>query len=87
MKRKVKQKTKSVGSYEAKTHLPQLLDMVEEGQAVTITRRSREVARLVPTTDPTAKQAVFSQIRTLRSQIKMDREMSARALIDAGRRI
>lgn len=87
MKRKVNPKPKSVGSYEAKTHLPRLLDLVEEGQAVTITRRSREVARLVPTTDPTAKQAVFSQIRALRSQIARDRPITARELIDAGRRI
>ena len=87
MNRKVKPKTKSVGSYEAKTPLPQLLDMVEEGQAVTITRRSRKVARLVPATDPAATQKVFSQIRALRSQIERDRSITARELVDAGRRI
>jgi prevent-host-death family protein len=37
-----------VGSYEAKTHLPELLDHVERGETVVITRRGRPAARLVP---------------------------------------
>jgi prevent-host-death family protein len=41
-------RTRSVGAYEAKTHLADLLDDVERGIAVTITRRGRAVARLVP---------------------------------------
>lgn len=39
---------KQVGVYEAKTKLPSLLDDVERGQSVTITRHGRPVARLVP---------------------------------------
>ena len=39
---------KKVGVYEAKTHLPSLLDEVERGDTVTITRHGRPVARLVP---------------------------------------
>lgn len=38
----------SVESYEAKTHLPRLLSRVEEGETITITRRGRPIARLVP---------------------------------------
>lgn len=38
----------SVGAYEAKTHLPQLLERVENGEEITITRHGRPVARLVP---------------------------------------
>ena len=37
-----------VGSYEAKTHLPQLLDRVARGESLTITRHGRAVAHLVP---------------------------------------
>lgn len=37
----------SVGAYEAKTHLPRLLDEVEQGRSVTITRHGRPVARLI----------------------------------------
>ena len=38
----------SVGAYEAKTHLPRLLDRVAQGESLTITRHGRPVARLIP---------------------------------------
>lgn len=37
----------TVGSFEAKTKLAELLDKVEDGEVVTITRRGVPVARLV----------------------------------------
>ena len=37
-----------VGAYEAKTHLPRLLDEVERGESITITKHGRAIARLVP---------------------------------------
>ncbi len=39
---------KQVGVYDAKTHLARLLDEVERGETVTITRHGRPVAKLVP---------------------------------------
>jgi prevent-host-death family protein len=39
--------TLTVGSFEAKTKLAELLDKVEAGESVTITRRGKAVARLV----------------------------------------
>jgi len=39
---------KTVGAFEAKTHLSRLLDKVEKGEKITITRRGAPVARLVP---------------------------------------
>jgi prevent-host-death family protein len=38
----------TVGSFEAKTKLAELLDKVEAGETITITRRGKAVARLVP---------------------------------------
>lgn len=38
----------TVGAFEAKTHLSALLDRVERGEEVTITRRGQPVAKLVP---------------------------------------
>ncbi|MEE9282198.1 MAG: type II toxin-antitoxin system prevent-host-death family antitoxin [Myxococcota bacterium] len=38
----------SVGAYQAKTHLPELLDRVEKGERIVITRRGVPVAVLVP---------------------------------------
>lgn len=40
--------TKSVGVHEAKTHLSRLLELVQRGEEVVITRRGEDVARLVP---------------------------------------
>jgi prevent-host-death family protein len=37
-----------VGAFEAKTHLSSLLDRVERGEEIVITKHGRPVARLVP---------------------------------------
>ena len=39
---------KTVGAFEAKTHLSRLLDKVEKGEKITITRHGAPVAQLVP---------------------------------------
>jgi prevent-host-death family protein len=39
---------REIQASEAKTHLPQLLDAVERGETIIITRHGRSVARLVP---------------------------------------
>ncbi len=38
----------TVGAFEAKTHLSSLLQQVELGEEVTITKHGRPIARLVP---------------------------------------
>ena len=38
----------TVGAFEAKTKLSELLNRVEEGEEVVVTRRGRPIARLVP---------------------------------------
>ena len=37
-----------IGAYEAKTHLPALLQRVERGEQFIITKHGRAIARLVP---------------------------------------
>ena len=39
---------REIGAFEAKNKLGQLLDLVEQGEEITITRHGKEVARLVP---------------------------------------
>lgn len=39
---------RQVQASEAKTHLPQLLDEVEHGETIIITRHGRAIARIVP---------------------------------------
>ncbi len=40
-----------IGAYEAKTHLPKLLERVEKGERFVITRHGRPVAELTPIAD------------------------------------
>lgn len=59
---------REIQASEAKTHLPQLLDDVERGETILITRHGRPIARLVPEAD--RRQAEINQavanIRTMR---------------------
>ena len=42
---------RTVGAYEAKTHLPRLLDEVEKGERITITKHGRPVVDPGPARD------------------------------------
>src|ERR1035441_5394466 len=42
---------REIQASEAKTHLPQLLDDVERGETLIITRHGRRIARMVPEVD------------------------------------
>ena len=39
---------REIQASEAKTHLPQLLDEIERGESIIITRHGRRIARLIP---------------------------------------
>ncbi len=64
----------TVGAFEAKTHLSALLDRVERGEEVTITRHGRPVARLVPAheTDPVAAAATIGRIASRRAALQQE---------------
>jgi prevent-host-death family protein len=78
---------KTVGAFEAKTHLSELLDLVAEGERVTITRRGTPVAMLVPVADRpalTPGEAVAT-LHHLRKGVTLG-GLRLRDLIDEGRR-
>ena len=55
-----------IGAFEAKNTLGTLLDRVEQGEEIVITRHGKAVARLVPNTrrvDQSQAQAAFDRIR------------------------
>ena len=77
-----------VGSYEAKTHFSELLERVEAGEELTITRHGTPVAHLVPVRQkPTAQQrrTAIDAIRKLAATNKL-RGLKIRDLIAEGRR-
>jgi prevent-host-death family protein len=59
-----------VGAFEAKTHFAQLLQRVEHGEEITITRRGRAVARLVPAAAKPDADAVMATFRRLRERAR-----------------
>jgi prevent-host-death family protein len=59
-----------VGAFEAKTHFAQLLQRVERGEEVTITRRGKAIARLVPAVASPDREAVLATFRRLRDRAR-----------------
>ena len=81
----------TVGSYEAKTHLPQLLERVEHGETITITRHGKPVARLVPAVAGTPRPDVAATIAAMvqfqeQEGPTLGGKITIRDLIDEGRR-
>jgi prevent-host-death family protein len=77
---------KTVGSFEAKTHLPSLLDHVALGEKIVITRRGIPVALLMPYKD--ASPPVDETIETLlkfRKKLHL-KGLSIRDMKEEGRR-
>ena len=62
-----------IGAYEAKTHLPKLLERVQKGERFVITRHGRPVAELTPVAD---RDAV--RIRLAVVELRNIRKMLAR---------
>ena len=81
----------TVGSYEAKTHLPQLLERVEQGETFTITRHGKPIARLSPAApsleQPTINEAIAAMIRFQDEEAPtLGGKLSIRGLINEDRR-
>jgi prevent-host-death family protein len=77
----------SVGAYDAKTHLPKLLERVAQGESITITKHGVPVAVLQPY-DPEKNVDLESVIRALRQfrEEKRLADLSIREMIEEGRR-
>ena len=60
-----------IGAYDAKTHLPKLLERVEKGERFVITRHGRPVAELVPVAhrDKLAIARALKDVRALRTRL------------------
>lgn len=77
---------RTVGSYEAKTHLSRLLHEVAGGKTITITKHGQAVAKLVParTTAKASPAQVIRELRAFRQGVSLD-GLSLREMIEEGR--
>ena len=78
----------TVGAYEAKTHLSDLLERVQAGEEITITRHGAPVAKLVPVkkeVKPEERVAAIDRIQKLASGLSLG-GLKVKDLIKEGRR-
>ena len=79
---------REIQASEAKVHLPQLLDDVERGETLIITRHGRPIARIVPESDRRQQEidkalAAIRDLRKRTGRIAVTELLSAR---DEGRK-
>jgi prevent-host-death family protein len=79
---------REIQASEAKTHLPRLLDDVERGETVVITRHGRPIARLVPERDEQREDVrrAIEEIKAARKGVGKVTVEDILAMRDEGRR-
>jgi prevent-host-death family protein len=78
----------TVGAYEAKRHFSELLERVEAGEEVTITKHGSPLAKLVPVKKEASEEeriAAIDRIQRLSSGLSLG-ELRIKGLIREGRR-
>lgn len=77
----------TVGSYEAKTHFAELLDRVEKGERIVITRHGHPVAEMIPTNSTHAmdRHTAVEEMLKFSKGIKLG-GLSIKEMIEEGRR-
>ena len=76
-----------LGAYEAKTHLPKLLERVQKGERFIITKHGHPVAELRPiSTHPRERrQAIIERMKKFQASHSLGK-VTIRELIDEGRK-
>jgi len=79
---------REIQASEAKVHLPQLLDDVERGETLIITRHGRRIARIVPEVDRRQQEIdnALAGIRDLRKRTGRITQLELLSARDEGRR-
>jgi prevent-host-death family protein len=79
----------TVGIFEAKNRLSELVERAARGEEIVITRRGEQVARLMPPRTPDSlgqARTLAARIRTSRAGQALGGTVSIRDLIEEGRR-
>ncbi len=77
-----------VGAHDAKTNLARLLDRVEQGASIVITRHGTPIARLVPYVEPIDRDRVreaIEGIRRIAAKQTLGPDLTVEDLINEGR--
>lgn len=76
---------RTVGLFEAKQKLSELVERAREGEKIGITRHGELTAVLVPVASETDLKDIFKDIDKIRKRAKLDRGVNVRDLIEEGR--
>jgi prevent-host-death family protein len=82
----------TVGAYEAKTKLPELLERAASGEVITITKHDQPMAKLIPASRPSHAEigALFEQMDEIRKHSVLNppgrKKLSIKQLIEEGRK-
>lgn len=78
---------RTVGLFEAKQKLSELVERASEGEQIGITRRGKLAAVIVPALPELSIEEAFAQIDRIRSKVKpLPKGMTIKDLIEEGRR-
>lgn len=77
---------RTVGLFEAKQKLSELVERAGEGERIGITRRGKLAALIVPAAAEVDLEMVFDKIERIRKSAKPHRGLSAKQMIEEGRR-
>jgi prevent-host-death family protein len=78
---------RTVGLFEAKQKLSELVERASEGEQIGITRRGKLAAVIVPARPELSMEEAFAQIDRIRSKVKpLPKGVTIKDLIEEGRR-
>jgi prevent-host-death family protein len=76
---------RTVGLFEAKQKLSELVDRAREGERIGITRRGKLAAVLTSAPPETSLKGVFEDIERIRKRAKLPRGLNINDLVEEGR--
>jgi len=76
---------KTVGLFEAKQKLSELVERASTGEQIGITRRGKLTALIVPARRERTVKEIFDDIEEIRKQVTRSKKFSIRELIEEGR--
>ncbi|HXJ87223.1 MAG TPA: type II toxin-antitoxin system prevent-host-death family antitoxin [Candidatus Binatia bacterium] len=78
---------RTIGLFEAKQKLSEIVDRASEGERIGITRRGKLAAIVVPARPELSVEEAFTQIDRIRKRVKpLPKGMTIKDLIEEGRR-
>ena len=75
----------TVGLFEAKQKLSEIVERAAEGERIGITRRGRLAAIVIPAQSDVDLAEVFDNIERLRGKVRRQRKVHVKDLIEEGR--